>query len=163
LCHNPKFIAKKPGLSILIGMRKPEFFAAVFGIIKNEEWKILTVKRQNTGYMDGYYGLPAWNMEWKEMPRDAMKREILEEIWVHVQNEDLRLINITHRVQDDRVVVDYYFEVLHYEWIPFNAEPHKSEWIYWIDATEEEKIQFIESLKRIEKWELLSEIDFRNL
>ena len=95
-------------------------------------------------------------MEWKEMPR-------LEEIWVHVQNEDLRLINITHRVQDDRVVVDYYFVVLHYEWIPFNAEPHKSEWIYWIDATEEEKIQFIESLKRIEKWELLSEIDFRNL
>jgi hypothetical protein len=91
-----------------------------------------------------------------------MKREILEEIWIHVENKDLRLINITHRVQEDRVVVDYYFEVLHYVWTPINAEPHKSEWIYWINPKNEEKIQFIESLKRIEKWELLSEIDFRN-
>jgi 8-oxo-dGTP pyrophosphatase MutT (NUDIX family) len=92
-----------------------------------------------------------------------MKREIREEIWIEVQSENLKLINITHRVQEDRVVVDYYFEVICYEWTPYNAEPEKSEWLYWIDPKTEEKIQFLETLKRIEKWELLSEIDFRNL
>jgi 8-oxo-dGTP pyrophosphatase MutT (NUDIX family) len=40
-------------------MRNPEFYAAVFGIIRNEEGKVLMIKRKNTGYMDGYYGLPA--------------------------------------------------------------------------------------------------------
>ena len=144
-------------------MRSPEYYAAVFGIIKNENWEILMIKRKNTGYMDGYYWLPAGHIEWKEAPTLAMQREILEEVWLHIVSENLKLINITYRIQEDRVVVDFYFEALSYIGSPINAEPEKSEWIYWIDWKKEGKIQFRETLKRIERSETFSEIDFRNL
>ena len=40
-------------------MREPSFYAAVFGIIRDSEGKILFQKRQNTGYRDGAYQLPS--------------------------------------------------------------------------------------------------------
>lgn len=142
-------------------MRQPEFYAAVFGIIRDLEWKILMVKRKNTGYMDGYYGLPAGHIEWTETPTVAIQREIQEEVWVTVEIDDLRLVNITHRINEDRVVIDFYYEVLSYSGTPYNAEPEKSECISWINWKKEEQLQFKESLNRIEKGETFSEIDFR--
>lgn len=44
-------------------MRQPEYFAAVYGIIRNEEGKILMIKRRNTDYSNGMYGLPAGHIE----------------------------------------------------------------------------------------------------
>jgi hypothetical protein len=40
-------------------MRNSEYYAAVYGIIENEKGEILLMKRINTGFMDGKYGLPA--------------------------------------------------------------------------------------------------------
>lgn len=142
-------------------MRQPTFYAAVFGIIRNEKWKILVIKRQNTGHLDGWYGLPAWHIEGDERPTFAMQREILEEVGLDIPEDKLKLVNITHRINSDRVVIDFYYEVLWYMGEPYNAEPHKSEWVFWIDWEREEKVQFRETLKRIKIWETYSEIDFR--
>ncbi len=108
-------------------MRHPEFYAAVFGIIRNHEGKILMIKRQNTGYMDGHYGLPAGHIEGTESPVHAMQRELHEEIGIHVTPTDLKLVNVCHRVNPDRVVIDFYYEVLSYSGTLTNAEPEKSE------------------------------------
>ncbi len=144
-------------------MRQPEFYAAVFAVIRDEEGKVLMIKRKNTGYLDGWYGLPAWHIEGDERPTHAMKREILEEVWLEIDEQDLKLINVTHRINSDRVVIDFYYEVRYFDGTPQNTEPNKSEWVYWIDWKSEEKIQFKETLNRIEKWETYSEIDFRKL
>lgn len=144
-------------------MRQPEFYAAVFAVIRDEEGKILMIKRKNTGYLDGWYGLPAWHIEWDERPTYAMKREILEEVWLEIAEQDMKLVNVTHRINSDRVVIDFYYEVRYFDGTPQNTEPNKSEWVYWIDWKSEEKIQFKETLNRIEKWETYSEIDFRKL
>lgn len=144
-------------------MRQPTFYAAVFWIIRDKDWKVLVIKRKNTGHMDGWYGLPAWHIEWTETPQYAMTREILEEVWLSVREKDLKLINVAHRINADRVTVDFYFEVASYSGEPENAEPEKSEWIYWIDWQNEEQFQSREALKKIELWETYSEIDYRQL
>ena len=61
-------------------MRQPTFHAAVYGIIRDSTGKILTVKRKNTGYLDGWYGLPAGHIEGIETIKEAMQREIQEEV-----------------------------------------------------------------------------------
>lgn len=113
--------------------------------------------------MDGWYGLPAWHIEWTETPPHAMTREILEEVWLIVTEDNLKLINVAHRVNSDRVTVDFYFEITSYSGEPSNAEPEKSEWIYWIDWHNEEQFQSREALKKIELWETYSEIDYKKL
>lgn len=90
-----------------------------------------------------------------------MTREILEEVWLIVTPEDLKLVNITHRINTERVSIDFYYEILHYSGAPKNAEPEKSEGIYWIDWKNEKQLQFKQTLEKIELWEMYSEIDFR--
>ena len=47
-------------------------------LIKNN--KILLLRRFNTGFMDGYYSLPAGHVESNETLTSAMVREAKEEI-----------------------------------------------------------------------------------
>jgi hypothetical protein len=56
-----------------------------------------------------------------------MQREILEEVGLNIQETDLKLVNITHRINSERVSIDFYYEVLNYTGQPCNAEPEKSE------------------------------------
>lgn len=144
-------------------MRTPILYGAAYNIVKNPKWEILMIKRKNTGYKDGYYGLPAGHIEWIERPSDAAERELLEEVWLRVKKEDLKIIHISHRLSPQenwsimRTYMDFYFEVLSYTGIPENKEEESSEWIFWIDWKKEEKIQFREILERIEKGERYSE------
>lgn len=142
-------------------MRKPEYYCAVFALIHNEKWEVLTIKRKNTGFMDGYFGLPAGHIEGKELPIVAMQREILEEVGLHVEFENLQLIHIAYRIQEDRMAIDFYFRVAHFHGTPRNAEPEKSEGISWIDWKNEKKMQFRETLSNIDRGEFYSEVDFR--
>lgn len=148
-------------------MRQSEFYAAVFGIIRDPTGKILMIKRKNTGFKDGFYALPAGHMELGESPIWAMIRELSEEIWIMVTSSDIKIVHISHSfspqeaIREVRQYFYFYFEVLNYTGIPKNAEPEKSECISWIDWKHEEKIQFREILKKIENGEAYSEVDFR--
>lgn len=56
-----------------------------------------------------------------------MQREVFEEVGLNIQEKDLKLINITHRINSERVSIDFYYEILNYTGQPYNAEPEKSE------------------------------------
>ena len=93
-------------------MQKPEFYAAVYWIIKNEKWEILFWKRCNTWYMNGYHQLPAWHIEWYETYFEALKREMSEEIWIDIQEIDTELVHICHRItKKERVYFDIYLHL----------------------------------------------------
>ena len=149
-------------------MRQPEFYAAVYWIIKNNEWEILMIKRQNTGFRDGHYALPAGHIEIWESPIEALRKEMYEEIGINIDISEIKIIHIWHRFSPQethdevRQYFSFFFEIWDYEWTPYNAEPEKSEWIYWIDWKKEEKIQFRDIFIKIENGEMYSEIDDRN-
>lgn len=151
----------------LFSMRQPTFYAAVFGIIRDTEWKILMIKRKNTGFRDGYFALPAWHIEVGETPTEAMIKELKEEVWIELTEKDIKIIHIGHRFSPQetshevRQYFSFFFEIIAYKWIPYNAEPEKSEWIYWINWKLEEKIQFRDIFEKIENKEPYSELDER--
>jgi len=111
-------------------------YIACFVILRRDN-KIAMVLRQNTGYMDGYYGLPAGKVEWGEVYTRAAVREAREEAGVRIEPEDLFFVHIAHRHGDDGKVsmdwVDVYFEAAKWSGEPFNAEPAKSERLDWLN------------------------------
>lgn len=123
-------------------MRQPTFYAAVFGIIRNEEGKILFSRRYNTGHLDGYLSLPAGHVEEGEPLTDAMIRELSEELNIsHAQ------LYVSHTQQskskeDTKVYFNAYFEIDFFDGAIKNQEPDKcSELIFLsLDELKDQKV-----------------------
>lgn len=142
-------------------MRKPEYYSAVYWIIRNSKWEILFQKRQNTGFRDWCFQIPSWHIEWKESMEDALIREMKEEI--NIELKKCELIHISHRIsKDERVYFDCYFKILEYTWEIRNLEPDKCSELTVININEiKEKDLFwydLDVIKKIEKWEKFSEV-----
>lgn len=144
-------------------MRQPNFYSAVYAIIKNEKWEILFQKRQNTWFKDWYYQLPSWHIEWGEFIKKSCIREMKEELNIDILEEDLKLLHVLHRVTKDRVYIDFYLEVLKYSWELRNNELEKCSEIKFFDINnlwEKDFVMFdIESIKKSKSWIFFSEIN----
>ncbi|HSX23812.1 MAG TPA: NUDIX domain-containing protein [Candidatus Saccharimonadales bacterium] len=95
--------------------------------------KIALLLRSHTGWMDGFYGLPAGKAEVGERASTAAVREAYEEAGVTVKESDLRLVHVSHRKADDDTVawIDLLFETNVWEGKAYNAEPHKHSELVW--------------------------------
>jgi 8-oxo-dGTP diphosphatase len=67
----------------------PSVFAAII-----KDGKVLLLRRSNTGWMDGYYDLPAGHLEDQERLKDGAIRELKEEAGLDARPEDLQLIHV---------------------------------------------------------------------
>jgi len=93
---------------------------------------ILLGKRKNSGFMDGYYSLPAGHIYENESALEAAIREGREEMGISLKKGNLRHALTMHRNSIDRVYMDIFFEVLAYEGDITNNEPHKcQEWKFF--------------------------------
>jgi 8-oxo-dGTP diphosphatase len=88
------------------------------------EGKVLLGLRQNTGYADGMWSLPAGHVEEGEPATAAMVREAEEEIGVRLDPQSLKAIHIMHR-QSNRFNIDIFFTCSHWEGEIENREPQK--------------------------------------
>ncbi len=105
---------------------------AVYVIFRDGE-KVLLTRRTNTGYMDGYYGLPSGHVDGNESAVRAAAREAKEEVGVTISENDLTFVHVMHRVAEkgDHERVDFYFEATRWLGDPTNAEPHKCDDVQW--------------------------------
>jgi 8-oxo-dGTP pyrophosphatase MutT (NUDIX family) len=103
---------------------------AVFAIFRDGD-KVLLLKRINTGYMDGYYSMPAGHADGGESADSALCREAREEVGVTVLPRDIRLAHVVHERADGHERINLGFEVHHYTGTLINAEPHKSSELRW--------------------------------
>ncbi|MCB9807205.1 NUDIX domain-containing protein [Candidatus Peribacteria bacterium] len=86
---------------------------------------MLFQKRCNTGFRDGLYQLPSGHMEGRETMKEAMIRELTEELSIHVTENDLTIVHISHTIAGDRVYFNIYMEVSHYTGELTNCETEK--------------------------------------
>ncbi len=92
--------------------------------------KILLMRRINTGYEDGKYGLPSGHLEDKESIKEGLIREAKEEIGIGIKPQDLKLAHTMHRREADSRV-DFFFTVSSYIGTPVNNEPEKCDDLEW--------------------------------
>jgi 8-oxo-dGTP diphosphatase len=114
-------------------------YLASFVILRKGS-KVAMVLRQNTGWMDGHYGLPAGKVEWQETYEQCAVREAKEEAGVAVRAEKLRFVHLVHRHGEEGEIfmdwVDVYFEADEWDGEPHNAEPDKSTRLDWLDLND---------------------------
>jgi 8-oxo-dGTP diphosphatase len=116
-------------------MASPNFYAAVYAIIRNEQGEILFSQRKNTGFMDGRYHLPAGHMDGNETMVAAMIRELKEELDIDVLENDIRVVHISHRESINREYFDAYLEVSRFTGIPKINEPEKCSTLNYFNIT----------------------------
>lgn len=142
-------------------MKQPNFYSAVFAIIRNEKWEILFQKRQNTGFRDGMYQLPCGHVENKETLKYAMIRELEEELWIQTHEDDLKILHMAHTFSVWRDYFNIYIEISKYSWILKNLEPEKCSQIVFKkfeDIKNDERFQYeVETLEKIFTWEKFSQ------
>ncbi len=92
--------------------------------------KILLLRRANTGYEDGNYGLVAGHLDGDERATDGMIREAKEESGIILKPEDLKMVHTMHRRQEDERV-DFFFTAEKWEGEIINTEPDKCDDLSW--------------------------------
>jgi len=109
-------------------------YAAAFVLLRQDD-KLAFVLRNNTGYMDGQYGLPSGKVEKNESYVAAAVREAKEEVGVDIHKIDLQHTLTVHRDgEDGSSWVDIYFTASTWAGEPYNAEPDKHRELAWLDV-----------------------------
>jgi ADP-ribose pyrophosphatase YjhB (NUDIX family) len=73
----------------------PQFLVGVVGIIENERGEVLLLRHTYRG--DYPWGLPTGFLEHREQPRDALRREVKEEIGYQVDVGDVWRVVVDER------------------------------------------------------------------
>lgn len=103
-------------------------------LLAMKDGKILLLRRFQTGYFDGYYGLPAGHLEKEEMPADGMMREAYEEAGIRVRKDDLRFVHLLYRMSNipaSHERADFFFTADTWVGEPENKEPEKCDDLRW--------------------------------
>lgn len=95
--------------------------------------KILFSKRKNTGYMDGWYSVPAGHIEDNESLVRGTIREIEEETGIQLKENSIRLVHVMHRRETD-IRMDFFFLAETWEGEPANRETKKCGELRWVSV-----------------------------
>lgn len=101
----------------------PSVFVAII-----DDGKVLLIRRANTGWLDGWYDLPAGHLEDQENLKDGATRELYEETGLKVLPENLKLIHVHQNHHDQEAPhYGYIFRAAKWEGKPKLVEPNKSD------------------------------------
>ncbi len=105
---------------------------AVFVVLRRND-EICLIRRANTGWMDGFYSLPAGGLESGETLVNAAAREAHEETGVIIETEALRSVHSMHVKTEDRSWMGHFFLCSSWQCEPYTAEPDKHAELRWVN------------------------------
>ena len=104
--------------------------AAVFIVL----WRgpeVCLLRRNGTGWMDGFYSLPAGGLEANETIRSAARREAKEETGGEIAPESLTYAHTLHCLTDGGDWVGHFFTAIRWTGTPSIREPDKHSDLGW--------------------------------
>lgn len=96
--------------------------------------EVLLLRRANTGYQDGKYGLVAGHLDGDELATTGMVREAKEEAGITVEAKDLKFVHVCHRLRRDspgQERLDLFFETSKWTGEIVIGEPEKCDDLAW--------------------------------
>lgn len=96
-----------------------------------ENGRVLLLRRNNTGYEDGNYGLVEGHWEAGESVLAAAVREAREEAGVEVREQDIAVVHCLFHEQRADTRLRVFFRVHRWTGEPHNAEPEKCDDLQW--------------------------------
>ncbi|MBP6005432.1 NUDIX domain-containing protein [Candidatus Saccharibacteria bacterium] len=108
---------------------------AVYLVLRRGD-EVLLLRRANTGYQDGKYGLVAGHLDGDELGTTAMVREAKEEAGIDIDPANLRFVHVAHRLSRNQVGqerIDLFYELREWQGKIINAEPEKCDDLSWFD------------------------------
>jgi len=122
--------------------------------------EILMHKRQNSGYMDGYYSFVAGHIEACEGSAECIIREAEEEAGIKMKKEDMRLAHVLYRPIPSGERIDFFYICEKWEGEIINCEKEKCSDLRFfpMDNLPENTIPYLKSvIEKISKNEHFSE------
>jgi len=115
--------------------------AVILLLIRNTEEgeEILLQRRENTGYMDGYYDLSAsGHVEKDESMTKSLIREAKEEIGIDIEEENIEFVTMMHtnNYATEQVYYNGFFKVTKYNGEIKINEPTKCGELKWFNLKE---------------------------
>lgn len=107
---------------------------SAYVIFENDLQEWLYVRRADTGYWDGAWGLPGGHVQPGEQIHEAAAREAFEEVGLRVDPNKLLLAYVLQRNKEDEGIedrVDFYFKATEWSGQAENKEPHAHDAIGW--------------------------------
>ena len=86
---------------------RQEYTHVVIGIIQNNHFEVLVSRRKANTHLQGLLEFPGGKVEHRELPVDALKRELIEELGVQVL-QTAPLIQIPYHYSDRSVLLDVF-------------------------------------------------------
>jgi ADP-ribose pyrophosphatase YjhB (NUDIX family) len=104
---------------------------------------VLLVRRSNTGFHDGKYGLVGGRFEEGESVRETAARECREEIGVEIDSADLLVVGVAHFASPAGEGVDFFLTATRWTGVPYpRSECDDLRWCA-LDALPDETIPFV--------------------
>lgn len=124
--------------------RRHQITGDVHLLLRKLDGRVIFGRRQNTGFEDGAYGLPAGHLEAGESVIQALVREAKEEIGVTIVPEHVEFAHIMHSASTGGRAA-FFFTVLRWSGTPENCEPHKCSELAWfpLDALPDHLIDYV--------------------
>ncbi len=149
-------------------MRKGNFYASVYGIIKNKDGDVLVWKRwEKAQWFQWRFQIPAGHIDWKESVFQALQREMKEELTIDIVENNVCLKHTVHRtLEDGREYFDFYFVIEKFEWNVKIWEPDKCSELKYVAEKDLSKVALLKhdemALHYINDNILFSECTLRN-
>jgi len=127
-------------------------------LIENDQ--ILLLRRFNTPWRNGWYSVIAGHADGNETIGHAMIREALEEGGLSIQENDVLIVHVLHRIAKDSEYIDYFFVPRKYSGEPKNMEPEKCDDLSWfpVNSLPENTIPYIrQAIEKIQAGVTFSE------
>ena len=126
------------------------------------------MRRQGSGYYDGWYSVPAGHVEAGELPLQGLTREVKEELGIDIDLQNTNIVHAMYRTKHDETGdrVDLFFETTKWSGEITNTEPHKCDDIRWfpVEALPEQMMHHVRTaLRNAEKNILYSELGLEHI
>lgn len=104
----------------------------VLALIINSDQEILLGLRKKCDFFADYYGLPGGKIQDQETPRQALVRELFEELGIVCEPEtDLEFAHVMPFMGQTRPCVIFVFKIVHWQGKLYNKEPNKCKHLAW--------------------------------